>query len=261
MPLQDLKGRMILLNTKWRDHTLLAFCLGLWLTFFLILISPFDTSDLTLKAKFMILPIYGLIVFLIYMVVLFFQSWLYKRDRLWTMKREILILLFFYLSIPIFSYWYYQTDIVNGTDDFLTFLFFQYVPIAIIISPLIIYGRIYLNRRHRKNSKNKVVLSGDNKGDLLQVNPNDILCISSAQNYVEVHYLQKDQIKKQLLRTTLKSVSSELDHLTQVHRSYLINPAHFTKWKDTSTVYIQDIEVPVSKKYKGDLDRVIQSSL
>jgi len=261
MPVQDLKGRMILLNTRWRDHTLLAFCLGLWLTFFLILISPFDTSDLTLKAKFMILPIYGLIVFLIYMAVFFIQSWLYKRDGLWTMQREVLTLLVFYLAIPISSFWYYQTDIVNGTDDFITFLFFQYAPIAIIISPLIIYGRVFLNKRYRNSLKNKVLLTGDNKGDQLQVDPNSILYISSAQNYIEVYYLQNDQIKKHLLRTTLKSASSELDHLTQVHRSYLINPAHFTKWKNTSTVYIQDIEVPVSKKYKEDLDRVIQSSL
>ena len=261
MAIRDVKSRDILLNTKWTHHLTLGAVLGLWLSFFLIFISPFDVTDLTLKAKFLILPVYGVIVFVAYVFVFWIQLQLYKRDKSWSLSKESFILVFFFLLMAILSYGYYKSGVVNGTFSLSEFLFIQFIPIAIVISPFIIYGRILLNRRHRKSLHNKVVLKGDNKTDVLQLDPDHILGISSAQNYVEVYYLQNDQVKKELLRTTLKSVSSDLNHLTQVHRSHLINPVHFTKWKAEGSVLVRDIEVPVSRKYKKELEVQIKSSL
>ncbi len=251
----------MLLDTKWKHHVFLGAALGLWLSFFLIFISPFDVTDLTLKAKFLILPRYGLIVFVAYLMVYWVQSQLYQRDKRWNLYKEVFVLVIFYFLVAVFSYWYYKSGVVNGTFSMAEFFFIQYVPIAVVISPFIICGRIFLNRRHRKSLNDKVVLKGDNKTDVLQLDPNHILYISSAQNYVEVYYLQNDEVKKELLRTTLKSVSADISHLIQVHRSHLINPAHFTKWKDAGSVYVRDIEIPVSKKYKKELEDQIKSSL
>ena len=105
----------------------------------------------------------------------------------------------------------------------------------------------------------KVLLTGANRSDKLQVDPKRIVCLSSAQNYVEIHYLEQGVLQKKLLRTTLKTISAELPNLIQVHRSHLINPIHFTKWKDNSNVQLEGIVIPVSKNYRESLESYFKS--
>lgn len=82
------------------------------------------------------------------------------------------------------------------------------------------------------------------------------MCISNAQNYVEIYYLEHDELKKKLIRTSLKKIKTDFDFLIRIHRSHLINPEHFKCWKDTGTISLTQIELPVSKKYKKDLQEL-----
>ena len=104
-----------------------------------------------------------------------------------------------------------------------------------------------------KFENEKIILRGDNKLDVLQIELTELVCISSANNYVEVNYLKDSILKKKLLRTTLKNIHSDISSLLKVHRSYIINPMHFKDWKDSNTIHLTQMEVPVSKNYKKDL--------
>ena len=100
---------------------------------------------------------------------------------------------------------------------------------------------------------NKIILKGENKLDVLQLELTNLICINSANNHVEINYLENDTLKKKLLRTTLTKIHSEVPDLLKVHRSYLINPHHFREWVNSNTIYLTKMEVPVSKKYRNEL--------
>ena len=95
----------------------------------------------------------------------------------------------------------------------------------------------------------------------LKIELSNLICINSANNYIEVNYLQDQELKSKLLRTTLKQIHSKVPSLIKVHRSYLVNPVHFMTWIDSKTLGLTKMEVPVSKKYKNDLLFLNHSSL
>lgn len=220
---------------------------------FLVLIAPFDTSDLSFKVRLMLLPPYGLIFAVVYMVGIALQQWLYSRYKQWTLGFELLLFGLIYILGMIGCYAYYKTDIINGLFSFSKFALEVYLPILIIISTILVFGRWYISRPSKK-TKEKVVVRGDSKMEVLQIDPSMILAASSAQNYVEVYYLQGDVQQSQVLRKTLKKVQEELPHLVRVHRSHLINPDHFVQWKGTQHLLIGTLEIPISKTYRSVID-------
>ena len=133
---------------------------------------------------------------------------------------EIGILLLFNVLALFGSFLYYKTPIINGIYSFFKFTFQVYYPIFFLLLPIIIFGRWFLTKQARTPGKDEIVLSGDNKYDLLKIKFSDLVAISSADNYVEVTYLAHTKIKKKLLRNTLKNMALEIPELFQVHRSH-----------------------------------------
>ena len=80
-----------------------------------------------------------------------------------------------------------------------------------------------------------------------------MVCISNAQNYVEIFYTENGKLHSKIIRSSLKKVQKDFDFLLQVHRSHLINPLHFKSWKNQNTVALTQIDLPVSKNYKESL--------
>lgn len=119
--------------------------------------------------------------------------------------------------------------------------------------PFVIILRWFLNNKFSKKSDRLVTLKGENKLDILKILPEDLICISSADNYVEVNYLSNGQLHKKLLRNTLKAMQDEMPDLLKVHRSHLINPMHFKEWKGSNRIALTQIELPISKAYKTKL--------
>ena len=249
----------IQLNTSYKAHAILGIIIGIWLVLFQILISPFDVADLTLKNKLILIPPYGILLFISYMAGIGLQNWLFKKSGEWSYGKEALILSFVFTTLLFMCFAYYKTLLINGTYSFLGFTFSIYLPTLIIFVAFIILGRMYLNKLQAKKNRSKIILKGINKGDILQIEPDTIVCISSAQNYIEVYYLQQEVLQKKLLRNTLKNASDFAPHLIQVHRSHLVHPEYFVKWINSNTALFHSVEIAVSKKYKDVLEQSIHS--
>lgn len=92
-------------------------------------------------------------------------------------------------------------------------------------------------------------------GKVLAIRPDDIIYMKSDDNYVIVFYSHNGSIKKELVRSTLKSVSSNLEFpFLRVHRSYLVNFNKVCKIDGnnqslTLTLSETDTTIPVSKTY------------
>lgn len=250
---------MLVLNTSIRFHTFIGLIVSVWLVLFLVLIAPFDVSDLSLPIRIRILPPYGIISFLGYMAIVLLQNVLFKKLKKWTLFLEILTIAVYNVLVLLGSYAYYKTSIINGLYSFSKFTLEVYYPIFFIILPIIAFSRWYLTKKSLKTTGTHIILTGDNKYDILKINHADLVCISSADNYVEVSYLVNNELRKKLLRSTMKKIHAQKPELVKVHRSHIINPLHFKEWKSTNSLQLTKMEVPVSKNYKQDIIAIIDS--
>lgn len=125
----------------------------------------------------------------------------------------------------------------------------------------------YLKKELNKNSKNLTEFLRDfpytnsirpfstSSGNVLAIQPDDIIYIKSDDNYVIVFYSQGNKLKKELIRSTLKSISSNLQFpFLRVHRSYLVNFNKVRKVEGNNqslslTLSEPDTVIPVSKTY------------
>lgn len=247
-------------KTNPKAHLILGILMGVWLVIFLVIIGPFDISDLPMSIRFQIMPPYGVIFVLSYWLIIPLQTWIFSRLKRWNVLLEFLILGLSYFVGLLGCFQYYQSDIVNGEYPFKFFAGEIYLPTVIVLSTILIIGRRYIAREKKEIQikeiviePQKLVLRGDNKADVLQILATELVCISSAQNYVEIHYLNNQGLQKKLLRSTLKKIGQQVPDLVQVHRSYLINPAHFVAWSDAQHIQLQELIIPVSPTYKKSL--------
>lgn len=253
--------RTIKLNTSYKYHFLIAFAISLWLIIFLVLIAPFDIVELPFWIRVEILPLYGLISFICYSILIPIQHWAYKTACTWNMLLEIGFIVVFNTITFFGSYLYYKSSIINGEYSFSKFALEVYTPILIILLFILILSRWFVNTKVPNKEHPKIILTGDNKRDLLQIALEDLISVSSADNYVEIHYIKEQTIQKKLLRNTLKNILNQEPSLLKVHRSHLINPYHFKEWKNTNTIIVHEMEVPISKNYKQAILEIDFSSL
>jgi DNA-binding LytR/AlgR family response regulator len=77
----------------------------------------------------------------------------------------------------------------------------------------------------------------------------DVLLIEALGDYVKIH--TKDQ--RYVLHTTLKSLENKLpgNRFVRVHRSYIVQIDYVKQVEDT-TIYINDVSIPIGAIYKDD---------
>lgn len=198
------------------------------------------------------MPPYGVITFIAYVVLIPLQNWVLKKKRGWSILLETIYISIFNVIVLIGSFIYYKSGVINGEYSFWVFTFEVYFPIFFIVLGVLILFRWFIFT-DKPIAEKKITLTGDNKLDVLHIRMEDLIGISSADNYVEVNYLKDDQLEKKLLRNTLKNVHNDLPQLIKVHRSHLVNPVHIVEWKSSNTLRLTHMDVPVTKNYKEDV--------
>ncbi|MBN1788885.1 MAG: LytTR family transcriptional regulator [Bacteroidales bacterium] len=99
--------------------------------------------------------------------------------------------------------------------------------------------------------------SADSASELLRLSISDILLIKSADNYVEIYYIDHDNIRKRLVRNTLKNIEQMLrpyDQFIRCHRTFIIHVGHIERIHlkiNSSYVVLKkmDERIPVSRPY------------
>jgi hypothetical protein len=195
---------------------------------------------------------FSLMAFLCYGVLIFLQKRIYDKISKWSIKYEIVSLLFFYVIYFIGIYTYYKSPILNGGYSFAEFFSTIFIKVALILTPVITLARRYLIKLIPLQ-EDILTFRGENKLDVLKIKKEDLVCVSNAQNYVEIFYIENGKLVSKLIRSSLKKVQEDFDFLMQIHRSHLINRVHFKSWRNQNTIILTQIELPVSKNYKETL--------
>ena len=96
--------------------------------------------------------------------------------------------------------------------------------------------------------------------------PEAVMFIRSEDNYVQIHYLDKNRTRKFVLRSSMRALENDLSKhgLVRCHRSYFINPS-FIKivHRDGSGLIVAELKqdgfdsIPISRKYHDEITRLL----
>lgn len=96
--------------------------------------------------------------------------------------------------------------------------------------------------------------------------PEAVIYIKSEDNYVQIHYLDKNRTKKFILRSSMKALEENLTRrgLIRCHRSYFINPSYIKiVHRDSSGLIVAELNqdgfesIPISRKYQEEITRLL----
>jgi len=240
------------LNISIKHNLIIGLLIALWLFIFAFIIKPFDDGTINFRAWFLISFGFSVVAFLCYGFLTIIQKSFYKRIGKWNAGLEITAIFLFHVLYLIGVFAFYKSPILNGGYHFSEFFSFIFIKVALILTPVIILARRYLIKLIPLKD-DVLIIKGENRLDILKIQKADLVCISNAQNYVEVFYTENGKLTSKLLRTSLKNIQKDFSFLMQIHRSHLINPSHFKSWRNQNTIVLTQIELPVSKNYKETL--------
>ena len=240
------------LNPSIKHHLIIGLFISIWGFIFAFFIKPFDDGSLNFQKWLYISIGFSIIAFLSYGMLAIIQKKVYQKLLNWNIGFEIACLILFYGLYIAGTYSYYKSPFLNGGYDLFTFFTVIILKVGLILTPIIVLARIYSIKLIPIKNEN-ITIKGENKLDVLKISKQDLVCVTNAQNYLEIYYLQQGILKKKLVRYSLKKFQTDFNFLIQVHRSHLINPTHFIAWKNQNTISLTQIEIPISKNYKDQV--------
>ena len=240
------------LNPSIKHHLIVGILISLWIFIFAFIIKPFDDGTLNFRSWFLISFGFSLLAFLCYATLTVLQKKIYEKMAKWNIGLEVVSIVFFYLIYFIGVYAYYKSPILKGGYRLTEFFSIIFIKVALILTPVVILARRYLIKLIPVKD-DILIIRGENRLDVLKIKKTELVCISNAQNYVEIFYTENGKLHSKIIRSSLKKIQKDFNFLLQVHRSHLINPLHFKSWKNQNTVALTQIDLPVSKNYKESL--------
>jgi hypothetical protein len=269
-----------------------ALLISLFVVAFLAFFQPFELSQTNSKYKILFIAGYGAVNFL----VLFFNTVLEHyvfpglfKERSWKIYKEILWIAWILFTIGLGNFLYTKL-VFNFPESYLLgFLQFQLYTLAVGIFPIIVIVISNYNKQLRRNlalasrmskdlrdqeyssqSEGKDInIKAENQKDSLQLSVKDLLFIQSEGNYISIFYKEEKEIRRSMLRNTLKNIEKELGSfsppLFKTHRSYIVNLDLVEKIKGNSQglqLYLPELDdfVPVSRSYINAVREALKSN-
>ena len=193
---------------------------------------------------------------------LFIKKATFNQIILWTLWTLYLLSSVIFITYNYLGNWH---DF--NLSSYLEFLI--QVP-AVFIFPITVvffffkYRSIQNQMEHILTTKDKafdetvlIKFKGQGNKDQIILSMGSFLYGKAQDNYVELYYLENDQLKKFLLRSSLSKLSDSLDDsiIVRCHRSYMVNLLHvnsITGGNNELKLHLNLLKdiIPVSKSYQ-----------
>lgn len=250
------------------------FGIALSIFLFILFFQPFSPDFSEFNKNLFYFSGYGIIIALVLVFFLILLPALFKSFFLkgkWSLGRDILLNtgIFICVSTATSFYTYYIGRIQLSVPVLFRIVLLGLVPVAILVVvnqfQLI---KFYLQRAIDKNKQdgkqgqdvldyNEIEFFPDGKSKPLNIPLQDIILIKSANNYIEVFCYQNNELKKYLIRNTLKygeHLLKPYGNVVRCHRNCLINANYVITFKtgaEGPRLKVRHIaeEVPVSRQY------------
>ena len=240
---------------------------GIFVILFMNLYMPFNISRWYANEKIplvFILSSFGIIGMIVLGI-----SQLYIRDifRISSLKMYGVILWFIaeLLLLTITMYFIYGDTELEGSDRIAEIILtFKYTILILIIPYTGVLLYLFASQRGDyiampiDSGNHLVKILDENDALHIAIDLEQILYMKSADNYVAVYYIKDEKIKKELVRTTMKKLESELKDfpIRRCHRSFMVNIKKISvseKSQQGLSLSLKDYPgeiIPVSKNYK-----------
>lgn len=256
---------------------------GFFVFAFLFVFRPFQLYRFDTLTALQLTAAYGAITFIMVIINTFLITAIYPKlfnETQWTVGREIIFILWIIFTIGLGNA-LFSIFIFNDFFDLQYFLYFQLITVLVAILPVsinVIIMQLVLTKRnlkeaqsisdhmhHKKRLESEpdavVTLRSENGKEELKIPARDLLFITAADNYVEVHYLMKEKEEKKLLRGTLRNTKEDLRSYTafyRCHRAWIVNLDRVKSVSGNSQGYRLVLEgtatiIPVSRNLNEEL--------
>jgi len=268
-------------NDDLRHNAKIIFFISIGVLLFLLLFQPIDYSSYSKLDVFYLITGLAASTFLTLSLNLIILPSLFQRvfiQRKWNIKKEIVWNIWILFSISISDFLFYTKlfeviDISFGLIGRILLLGFLPVAVLIIInqdrllrSHLKSAVRLNIRLKDNRNLKEKLVcFESEYQKDSLTVKVDAFILAKSADNYIEVFYCSNNEVKSQMVRSTLKKAEQlflEFDFIYKCHRAYIINKNYIEEITGSSQGYKLrfdkiDFPVLVSQKYINEFKKLI----
>jgi len=247
-----------------RNRILVGFILCIYLNFIVIVLQPFDTSQFVSEHKTLLLSGYGILASLVFVIHGSIESSCYvKMGKVWLVWYEMITVITFCFFAGTVLY-LYNVYIVNESKTvsgggYLTFLFITTAAMMPVFVPPMLYLRQKFGERIIPLSDNAIILTGENKNEILRLEKEELLFIKAVENYIEICFIDKNKkIISKTFRQTLSNVCEQVPFMKKSHRSYLVNTNTIKEIIGNSqgakiTFVVGEKEIPLSKTYYKDI--------
>ena len=235
-------------------HVGVAGFFGIFIFAFLVLFKPFDLDKYDISRVVIISFFYGLVTF----TCIILCSYLFPRlfpnffnESRWTTGRQIFLMLLIIFIVGLGNY-LVSPLLVDSQLNLYYAVWFQGITLAVAVLPICLYFLIKQNRLLKKFSEEarqiekklleklkeqdkgvkknteilKILLTGDNQKEKLELYADDLHLVSAASNYIKIFHIKKDKLVYSILRSTLKKTEESLgahSPFYKCHRAYIIN--------------------------------------
>lgn len=226
------------LYTKQNIITLILWTAAFALVF-INLYKPFSSSEWYDVSEFMffvyssLIILTGVLVVVISRIILFYYG---KKHSVTVGQYAIWILAeIFFMSL----FYTIYTIVLNPERDSLAVFKESSINTALVLLLPYLFVHLYLNYQDNKRklqeiteeqqenpAQPKIFSFYDERNELrLSVNRSNLLYIESADNYVYIWYMNKEQLTKYVLRNSMKAMEEQLaeTNVLRCHRSYIVN--------------------------------------
>ena len=223
-----------------------------------------------------------IIAMIIVFIILIFSQFI-LRELFKIKKFNVISLVFWFLfeTLLVATTWFVIeiSEINDKSNNFnlfveniIVYISIMFIPYFGFISVVNIKDTIEKLKQKDSNSSipkiKKEITLKDEKGSVkLVLKTENLLFIQSADNYLEINYLDNEVLSKFLLRNSIKKVENLLyeSQIIRCHRSYMINTGRIELVKKTSSGYnitlnkLPNITIPVSKAYTSEVKKYISN--
>lgn len=163
-------------------------------------------------------------------------------------------------NVPITLYIMFKVALVCMLPLIILLILYRNMSLERIILVLQKQNKSYFSKLEKYeiiDEEEEIEILSDNKSDRLQILHHNIVAIKSADNYIQIYYLENKILEKKLIRNTLRNIELQfVDHKSFIrcHRTSIINELYIDKLirnysgYHLQMNYLEDL-VPVSRQY------------
>ena len=145
--------------------------------------------------------------------------------------------------------------------------FIPYFLACLLIAVFKLSNQLQLEKDTPTISSGQHLFKDENGKIMLAIRLEQILFLKSENNYTSIFYLQNEKVERELIRTNLKKLESELRYpdLIRIHRSYMINLQNLSSVQRKKGGFqiqlkqLPDLFLKVSDTYKNAFEAKIES--